>query len=246
MAIPVLDETTSILAYRKGEYFSYQPAASNTPTSWTAVGLPDGLAINGTTGKITGAATEAGVFNVTLSAINGDGSDSMFVAIGIEVSEYYPDAFIEVDVNLLTGKVSLVGGDVSASAVLFAKKGDSLMLSVGFRKGSVLQDLELGDLTYVIKEYETEAILVQSSGEFEKVGSYESTRYKLVVELDADVLTPILTNYEDDKATTFPAVSEFRWSILHTLPGDEDPTELERSSQNFTTTLYRDIAPDLA
>ena len=39
MAVPVIDPNTSILAYRLGEYFAYQPSATNNPTSWAATGL---------------------------------------------------------------------------------------------------------------------------------------------------------------------------------------------------------------
>ncbi|WP_075087842.1 Ig domain-containing protein [Verrucomicrobium spinosum] len=185
MAAPVIDPTTSILAYRVGEHFVYQPAATNSPTSWTAEGLPAGLAITSGTGRISGAATEAGVYNVALRAINGDGASApLFVAIGIETSAYRPDAFVEVNVDISTGKVSLVGGEVSETAVLFGKKGDWLMLSVGFVKGGILQDLPVSVLTYVIKEYDLEGILVQSAGDFEKIGSYEATRYRIVCHLD--------------------------------------------------------------
>ncbi|WP_075089550.1 Ig domain-containing protein [Verrucomicrobium spinosum] len=210
------------------------------------MGLPAGLAINGTTGRISGAATEAGVYVVTLTATNGDGTSApLFLAVGIETSEYNADAFVEVDVNLLTGAVSLPGGNFSATAVLFGKKGDWLMLSVGFRKGNVLQDLEISALSYALKEYDPEQLLVQSDGDFEKVGSYESTRYRILVHLDPDALAGVLSNYEGDKATNFAGVSELRWGVLHTLPGDEDPTVLERSSQNFTTEIFRDQTPDL-
>ena len=44
MAIPVISNTTSVLGYRKGQYFEYQMQATNTPTSWTANGLPSGMA----------------------------------------------------------------------------------------------------------------------------------------------------------------------------------------------------------
>ncbi len=35
MAIPVISNTTSVLGYRKGQYFEYQMQATNSPTSWT-------------------------------------------------------------------------------------------------------------------------------------------------------------------------------------------------------------------
>ncbi len=46
MAIPVISNTTSVLGYRKGQYFEYQMQATNSPTSWTANGLPSGMSIS--------------------------------------------------------------------------------------------------------------------------------------------------------------------------------------------------------
>jgi len=57
--------------------FSYQITTSGgTPSSYGAIGLPTGLSIDTATGLITGTPTTAGVSNITLSATNGDGSDT--------------------------------------------------------------------------------------------------------------------------------------------------------------------------
>jgi|SRR5579864_6907009 len=53
---------------------TYQIAASNTPTSFNAVGLPAGLTVDTVGGMITGTPTVAGVSNVTISAINASGT----------------------------------------------------------------------------------------------------------------------------------------------------------------------------
>jgi uncharacterized repeat protein (TIGR01451 family) len=58
----------------QGVAFNYQISASNSPTSYSATGLPTGLSINTTTGKITGTPTVSGTFSVTLNAINGAGT----------------------------------------------------------------------------------------------------------------------------------------------------------------------------
>ena len=53
-----------------GEGFSYQIPAGGTPTAYLATGLPTGLALNPTTGVITGVPLAAGVFDAEIGASN--------------------------------------------------------------------------------------------------------------------------------------------------------------------------------
>jgi len=66
-----------------GSAFSYQIAASNTPTSYGATGLPAGLTVNSGTGLISGTPTAAGTSTVTLSAINSAGTGNATLTITI-------------------------------------------------------------------------------------------------------------------------------------------------------------------
>lgn len=63
--------------------FNYSIAATNSPTSFGASGLPAGLTLAPTTGVISGTPTLAGVYNVTITATNAEGSQSKSLVITI-------------------------------------------------------------------------------------------------------------------------------------------------------------------
>lgn len=57
-----------------GTGFAYTIAATGSPTSYGATGLPDGLTVNTTSGDITGTPATNGIFNVILSATDAAGN----------------------------------------------------------------------------------------------------------------------------------------------------------------------------
>lgn len=65
--------------------FSYQITGSNSPTSYSATGLPAGLSINTTTGLISGTPTAAGTSSVTIGATNasGTGTSTLTITVGL-------------------------------------------------------------------------------------------------------------------------------------------------------------------
>jgi hypothetical protein len=67
-----------------GVAFSYQIAATNSPTSYNATGLPPGVNVNATTGLISGTPTTTGTYNpVHLSATNAGGTGTKDVTFTI-------------------------------------------------------------------------------------------------------------------------------------------------------------------
>ncbi|MEO7719183.1 MAG: putative Ig domain-containing protein [Capsulimonas sp.] len=66
-----------------GSAFSYQIVASNSPTSYSASGLPTGLSVNTTTGLISGTPTAAATSTVTLGATNAGGTGNKTLTITV-------------------------------------------------------------------------------------------------------------------------------------------------------------------
>jgi len=74
-AAPVITSSTAA-GGTMGNAFSYQITATNSPTSYTATGLPPGLAVSPTTGLVSGTPATAGTSTVTVSATNSGGTGS--------------------------------------------------------------------------------------------------------------------------------------------------------------------------
>jgi PKD repeat protein len=85
--LPVRPSITSVLSGNGtvGTAFSYQIAASNSPSSYGASGLPSGLSINTSSGLISGTPTAAGNFTVNMSASNAGGTGTATLAIRVSL-----------------------------------------------------------------------------------------------------------------------------------------------------------------
>jgi hypothetical protein len=66
-----------------GAAFGYQITASNSPTSYSATGLPAGLGVNAVTGLISGTPAASGAFSVTIGAANTGGKGTAVLALSI-------------------------------------------------------------------------------------------------------------------------------------------------------------------
>jgi PKD repeat protein len=79
---PVITSPTSVSG-TVGSAFTYQITATNSPTSYGATGLAAGLAVNTTTGLISGAPTAAGTSTVTLGASNSAGTGKATLTVTV-------------------------------------------------------------------------------------------------------------------------------------------------------------------
>lgn len=64
-----------------GKLFSYTISASNSPKTFGATNLPDGLAVDPTTGRVFGTPTVSGNFTMTVRAANDEGAGSRAVSL---------------------------------------------------------------------------------------------------------------------------------------------------------------------
>ena len=75
--------SASTAAGTVGSAFSYQITATNSPTSYSATGLPAGLSINTASGLISGAPTASGTSTMTLGATNASGTGNATLTVSI-------------------------------------------------------------------------------------------------------------------------------------------------------------------
>ena len=82
VGLPVITSATTATG-TVGSVFNYQIAGTNTPSSYTATGLPSGLTVNSITGLISGMPSLAGQSVVTLGAVNSSGTGNTTLALSI-------------------------------------------------------------------------------------------------------------------------------------------------------------------
>jgi len=79
--------------------FEYQITASGNPTSYNATGLPSGITVNRSTGKISGETRVAGKYRVEVSAVNGGGTGKMTLYLTIDPQ---PEPGVQITSSLAT------------------------------------------------------------------------------------------------------------------------------------------------
>ena len=123
-----------------GVQFSYQIAATNNPTSFSASGLPGGLSFN-SSGLISGTPTASGTTSATIYAINSSGTGSAALTITINPAGSTPPSITSPRVTTATlgvafnYQIAASNGPASYNAVVLPP-GLSINTSTGLITGT--------------------------------------------------------------------------------------------------------------
>jgi hypothetical protein len=140
-ATPVVTSALSATG-RVGQAFSYKITASESPTSYVALNLPSGLALDVASGQISGSPTQAGTFTTTIRAANAAGlgaAESFAISINPAPSapliSSAPTATGEVGVQL-SYQISATPAPSSYAVSGALPSGLTLNSTTGLIKGS--------------------------------------------------------------------------------------------------------------
>jgi hypothetical protein len=223
MAIPVITTPISPRIIAAGVAFSQAMAASNTPTSWAASGLPSGLAINTSTGVISGSPLSQVQTTASITATNGTGTSAavqiIFVVMATPPGMGGPFDIV-LDYELTTNEVSMPGVAAPApgAPLFYAPRGTNRYILLGVTYFGVLQDLnpaaEAIAVKLGLKELEPERLLEVTTAATTKVADMtdDRQRYRIPFRI-APANWGVLGDYEADAGTIISALAELQVSV---------------------------------
>jgi len=185
-------------------------------------------------------------------------SDEQEFTIGIEAGALVPDSLPWISVDLVSGKVKADGTEISLlnaaardkiekgdtkfepNALFSVKEGDDILLRVTFERFGTPLDISLDAIRLVVKEFETDGVLVASTEAFEKQGVGSSANFLLHAQFESGALAGALSNYETAGGTVAFLLGEIEYIQIN--PETVGPETLVRSSATFPIRVERDIA----
>jgi hypothetical protein len=158
-------------------------------------------------------------------------SDEMTVTMPVlGTSSVVPtnDVAIEINVDIVTGRLTVLGipddfewgpplaappASLLRKAKLLVKAGTRRPALIGFTRDEILQDLVIETLDVMAREYGTEPVISLNDGVFEKEGTGSLTRYRVILDLDAEQWGALLASYESDTGGYHDPIAEIRYTI---------------------------------
>jgi hypothetical protein len=125
VAPPVITSATTA-SVRVGSTVAFPIAATNTPTSYGATGLPAGLSVSSGTGLISGTPTSTGTSAVTLSATNAVGTGN--AALTLTIAAPLPAPFAQIIAN----KTNATPSAMSLSFPANTLGGDLILVALAY------------------------------------------------------------------------------------------------------------------
>ena len=239
MPIPVIDTRTSEQAWLTGRPQEWQPYATESPTSWSATGLPSGVSINTSTGLVSGTPTSRGVAIASIVATNAHGDSAPLLvpfsvrgAAGLS-QDSLDQLSLLIDFDLTTGEITIPGIDPPAAIgveelaqetattrikreLMRVKSGEEFPILVGFKRDGVLQDIDVTRIELSARENEPEESyeITEDSSAVTKVGSGEDTRFRTSLRISEELLEGVFSNFEDDNGTQAGLLAEISAAVV--------------------------------
>jgi hypothetical protein len=137
-----------------GVAFEYQIYATNTPTSYSVTGLPDGLVINMATGLITGTPT-TGTMNMTVHATNAGGTgDQLVVNVALDgLPPTAPNNLTASNIQATQFNLNFNGSTFNGGFV-----GDNIERYEVYRNGVYLQYIASGGAVSTLIQIQTSGV----------------------------------------------------------------------------------------
>ena len=247
MALPVIDTAQSILGYKQGESWTFQPGIfiSAGTLHVAATGLPTGITISSTTGLLTcDGTTPAGVYVIGVRADDSSlFTDAAYFTIGIEASSDTSagssDIGIDIDIDVVTRLATLRGVTIAdGEPMLVLKANDVVLFNFRFFKAGVQLDPNCTDVVIAWKDKETNAVLVESTA-FDDVNSGATAYFQVPVSISGDALDAAHSEEEaDDGTSQIDVNSEGQLKQTVSIDGI---TELVVTTQSFLSRIIREI-----
>lgn len=113
---------------------TYTITASNSPSSYSASGLPSGLSVNTSNGQITGTPTTSGTFNVTIGATNAGGTGSATLVFTIGKKNLTVSGVTASNKTYDAGLAATLG--FGSASLIGVVGGDTITLNTGSASGA--------------------------------------------------------------------------------------------------------------